>query len=646
MTTDKKEILNILMKTDPFEMLETEVLESLSDKIEVREYSPNTYVFKQGDASLDTLFIIASGLMEVTVTNDRGVETVVALRRQYDFFSETTVLSRQRYSASARVKEKLTCCLIRRRDLENLIYNYPEFSGFFNALISERMRVLYEEIVSEQSYEAYSSTESPLFRKRVSEVMSSPVITCRTRDKVTDASRLMDEKDISAIVVLDNEGKPRGILTEKNLVKYLIANQMYPISECRVDKVMKSNLVKISPEAFLGQALVSMIRSKAKHLIVVEREKLVGIITLIDLVKTRSTGNLLLTQDIEAQSNLKGLSHISGEIDNILNALIAEKAAVREIFEVMSELHERMSRRIIQLSEEKMKIMGWGPPPVEYCWINMGSAARYEQTLRTDQDNAIIYNDTETDSPEEVDPYFAKLAELIVEGHSQCGFAKCRGDVMATNPKWRRSLGQWISALKSWARSYDPEDTRILTILLDYRPIWGNMSLAEKFWEEIFSTFKESLTASHMMTKDELQYKLPISFLGTFVTEKSGPHKNEIDLKKAGAMHIVNGMRIFAVRHQISEPSTFGRLKQLTEKGAISAEDAEFFAASFETLMMFRIRESMKKAKQGKEPDNYIDPYSLRKRERMILKDALSGVAQLQKLVNKEFSVVWLNHFV
>lgn len=638
------EILNILMKTDPFEMLETEVLRELAGKTEIREYHPNTYIFRQGNPSLDYLFIIASGLAEVLVTNDRGAESVIGLRRSYDFFGETTVLSQQRYPGSIRAREPLTCILIQRKDLEELIYNHPEFSGFFNALLAERMRLLYEEIVSEQSYEAYSSTESPLFRKRVSEVMSAPVVTCRTGDKVTNAAKIMDDRDISALVVLDNEKKPRGILTEKNIVRYLVANQLYPVSQCNVERVMNSNLTQISPESFLGQALVAMIRQKTKHIIVVDRGKLVGIITMADLIRTRSTGNLLLSQDIESQTTIKGLYHISGQVDNILNALIAEKASVREVFEVMSELHERLSRRIIQLSEERMKITGWGPPPVDYCWINMGSAARYEQTLRTDQDNAIIYADPDPDKKEDADTYFSKLAELIVESHAECGFVKCKGNVMAVNPQWRRSLSEWNRAIRNWTRSYDPEDTRILTILLDYRPIWGNMSLAQSFWNEIFKAFEASLTAQHMMAKDEFQYKLPISFLGTFVTEKSGPHKNEIDLKKAGASHIVNGVRIFAIKNKISEPSTFGRLKQIEEAGAMSAEEAELFGASFETLMMFRIRENMKKAKQGKEPDNYIDPYSLRKRERMILKDALSGVAQLQKLVNKEFSVPWLQH--
>jgi CBS domain-containing protein len=456
----------------------------------------------------------------------------------------------------------------------------------------------------------------------------------------------MDELDISTIVVLDRENRPRGIITEKNIVKYLIAARACPVETCQADFVMKSNIVSIAPEAFLGQALVTMIRSKTKYLLVVERGNLIGIVTMVDLLKTRSTGTLLLTQDIESQHDLRGLAAISREVDSILYALVAEKAGVREIFEVMSELHERMTRRVLQLTEERMRLEGWGPPPVDYCWVNMGSAARYEQTLRTDQDNAIIFEDPQGQPVQDVDAYFAQFAAFAVDGLAACGFEKCTGDVMATNPKWRRPLAAWIASIQEWTRSYDPEDTRTLTILLDYRPIWGNVTLAEKFREAISKAFKESLTARHMMTKDDLQYKLPINFLGTFVTTRSGPHKNQIDLKKAGTLHIVNGIRIFAIKNEISEPSTFGRLQALVECEAIPAEDAELFEASFETLMMFRIRENARKARHNQPPDNHIDPYSLRKRERMILKDALSGVSQLQKLVNNQFNVAWLRHWV
>lgn len=642
---ETSDILNVLIKTDPFDMLDQQVLIDLCKKVEIKKYPANKYIFKQGDPSLDGLFVIASGLVEITVTNEQGIESVVGLRRSYDFFSETVVLSQQRYPGSARVKEDVVCIIIPRKNLENLIYRYPDFSGFFNALLAERMRLLYEKILAEQTHEAYSGVESFLFRKRVSEVMTSPVLTCRITDQISEASKILVENDISSIVALDSSSAPRGILTEKNLVKYLIAFRKFPIDDCRVEKLMNSNLVQMSPESFLGQALVTMTKRKTKQLVVMERGKLVGIVTMTDLIKTRSTGKLVLSHDIDSQNTLSGLSSISREIDDILNTLIAERAEVCEILDVMSELHESLSRRIIQLSEEKMKLKGWGTPPVDYCWINMGSAARNEQTLRTDQDNAIIYADPDKTNAESINLYFKTLAEFIVQGLSECGFARCTGNVMATNPKWRKSLGQWMSAVADWTKSYDPEDTRTLTILLDYRPVWGNRSLAEKLRDKIFSAFKDSINVSHGLTKDDFKYIIPINFMGKIITEKRGSHKNQINLKTAGIVHIVNGARILAVNSGISEPSTFGRLDQLTQAGLINEEDTEFFRTSFETLMMFKIRENMKKVKQGKPPDNYIDPSEFRKSEIRLLKDALSGVSQLQKLVNKKFNVMWLKYF-
>ena len=109
------ELLQVLIKTNPFEILDSDILETLSAKMTVKAFEPNTYVFKQEDPSRDALFIIASGLVELTVTDDRGMETVVGLKRAYDFFGETVVLSRERYPASARVKKKLTCGLIYRK---------------------------------------------------------------------------------------------------------------------------------------------------------------------------------------------------------------------------------------------------------------------------------------------------------------------------------------------------------------------------------------------------------------------------------------------------------------------------------------------------------------------------------------------------
>ncbi len=643
---NQQEIYEVLARTDPFEILETEVLKDLAGKVEVRTYNANAYVFRQGESSMDVLFIIASGLAELVVTNGRGVETVIGLRRTYDFFGETVVLSQLRYPSAVRAKNELICCMVSRRNLEQLMYNYPEFCGFFNTLLAERIRLVYEELVAEQSYESSSGISGfnfGLFRKRISEVMSHPVITCRTGDLVTEASKLMSENDIDAVVVLDRENRPRGILTEKNLVRYLIANQRYPVDSCRVENVMFSNLSEVNPHAFIGQALVAMMRSNTRHLIVMERGKLVGIVSMVDLVKTQSAGTLMLTQDIESQPDMGGLSLVNREIRKILREMVEEKATLYEIFDVMSELRERLTRRAIQLSEEIMKREGWGPMPVEYCWINMGSGARYEQSFVTEQENALVFADPQKDQLEKTEAWFKRLAELIVGNLEKCGFEKCAANVLAVNPQWRKSLSCWLTGLGHNIR--DTEEYVSHTVpLLDLRPVWGNIPLGEEFRKKFLEFFRNRMKMKSAESGYSTEYRLPIRFLGTFQTEKRGFHKNEMNLKDAALMPMIHSIRIMAAGNGISELSTLGRLKILTNEGKLSRADGDSFAASFETMMMIKIRENMKKISGGKRPDNYIDPYSLRKNERVALKDALSDVCRITEMAKEEFGSFWLAH--
>ncbi|MBI9088608.1 MAG: cyclic nucleotide-binding domain-containing protein [Desulfobacterium sp.] len=642
---DRQGIFDVFLVIEPFNVLEPGILERLSTEVAVQEYRPGDYVFKQGEASLDTLFIIVSGLVEITVTNDQGMESVVGLRKPGDFFSETVVLSRGEYPAAARVRDDLTAILVPRTALESLIHGHPEFSSYFSALLAERMRLLYEKLLSEPGQGASVCSEMPLFRKRVSEIMSTSVAVCTPFDQVSVAARRMAEKGISSTVVVDESGLPVGIVTEKLMVNHLITNQTCPVDDCRVHQVMAVDFDRISPDAFTGEVLVRLTRFGSKYLVVVEGDRLVGIVTTVDLVKSRSMGNLTLLKDIETLDTLPGLIRVSSEIDGVLNALMVEKAGVPEILEVMSELHERLVRAVIRVSEQEMEQRGLGPPPVPYCWINMGSDARHEQTLRTDQDNAMIYADPVDQSLEQVDRYFETLAGIIVQGLDQCGFKLCKGDVMGTNPKWRRSLSQWLSYVESWRTTYDPEDSITMTILLDFRPVWGDKTLADRLWNKIFTVFDDPEKINHMLTNEAMKFSVPLTFMGAVRTEKTGPRKNQVNIKSGGLVHMINGIRLFAVNNRISEPSTLGRLEALTRAGVISKKRSELFRASFETLVMLRIRGNLNKVRQNQEPDNHVDMTALSNIESVLLKDALTSVGQMQKLVYNRFTQTALNFF-
>jgi len=638
------DVAQLLLSVPPFMSLPVEEIRNLSTRVSINTYPSGTYIFRQGDESTNTLYIIVNGSADVLVSNDDGIDTIVSHRDKYDFFGETVLLTGEYYPGTVRGREELTCLLIPASEVERLVGQFPEFSGYFTSTLLDRMRSLYEEIVNEQSFDAYSHVDTPLFRKRISEIMSTPVVTCLPTDNVIKAAGIMSEKKISAVVVTDEQSRPLGMLSSNDLTQKIIAQGISNYGNVNVGAVMSGNLVSIQAESFYHQALLSVAKNQIKHLAVTRGDRLVGIVTTADLIKTRSTGSLLVTHDIESQRSLEGLAMVGREVDNILNALVAEKAPVPEILNIMSEFHDRLTRRVIHLCEDEMVSRGRGIPPVEYCWINMGSAGRREQTLRTDQDNAVIYADAQPGEEEQVKQYFYELTALINDGLEKCGFVKCPGNVMASNPMWCRSLAEWLAAVRKWGEGAgrNTDYVRVLTILLDFRPVYGDYDLSTALWDEVFATCREYVAITHFLTQDDMKARVPISMWGGLQANKSGPYKDQINLKNAASVHIVNCMRIFALSRGLINTSTFGRLKALARNGAIDNDDIDFIRAAFETLLMFRIRENIRKVKRGEKANDYVNVSRLTKRERQILRDAFSAVSRLQKLTSAEFNIMWL----
>ncbi len=637
-----KSVREVLSIVPPFSLLPKDDIDSLETKVTIKKYSKGQYVFKQGQASLKTLFLIVGGSAEVVASNKKGDETVVGFRGVEEFFGETA-LTGGHYSASIRAKEDLTCLLIPGEEVERFIGKHKDFTSYLTDLLVERMRSLYDEIIHEQSFDNYQ-VETPLFRKRVSDIMSSPVITCSIRDTVVEVANLMKNKNISAVLVVDEDNKPAGSISTADLVHNILAQSITEYQNIIAGTIMNTGVVTLNSEAFYAEALMAIIKHRTKHLAITRKDKLVGIVTIADLVKFRSTGSLTITQDIELQEDIDGLAKIGVAVDELLYALIDEKAPVNEILTIISELYERLTIKVIQLCEKEMVKEGYGMPPVEYCWVNTGSAGRREQTYRTDQDNFIIFADHETIDPESLREYFLRLGLKINNGLEKCGFDKCPGNIMGSNPEWCRSLKEWEALVKNWIDnvSRDPKAVRQLTIMLDFRPVYGYKKLANLLWESVLKFYQESEAISHHLTLDDLSARVPVTIWRGFVTEKSGPHKDELNLKTSAIVHIVDCIRIFALKNGIKETNTFRRIELLRNKGGLNPDDADFAEAAFETLMMFRIRENLKKVIKGEKADNYINPNKLSKQEKEILRSTFAAVNRLQKLTSAANMLPWL----
>ncbi|MCC6035931.1 MAG: CBS domain-containing protein [Pyrobaculum sp.] len=117
---------------------------------------------------------------------------------------------------------------------------------------------------------------------RVADIMVKEVVTAKEHDKIRDVAIRMYEKRVGSVVVVDDEGKPIGIVTERDMV-YVVARALAP--DTPVWMVMTENPVVINENALVTEAMEKMRVQNIRHLPVVNDEgKLVGMISFRDIM--------------------------------------------------------------------------------------------------------------------------------------------------------------------------------------------------------------------------------------------------------------------------------------------------------------------------------------------------------------------------
>ncbi|MDY6952394.1 MAG: putative nucleotidyltransferase substrate binding domain-containing protein, partial [Thermodesulfobacteriota bacterium] len=288
-------------------------------------------------------------------------------------------------------------------------------------------------------------------------------------------------------------------------------------------------------------------------------------------------------------------------------------------------------------TEESLKIEGLGEPPVPYCWLALGSEGRKEQTLRTDQDNAIIYSDPESGAEKSVHDYFLRLASGVVFGLERCGFPLCKGGIMANNPKWCQPERTWKGYFSRWINKASPEDLRNCTIFFDFRALAGTAALAQRLRTFLNEDIELNRAFLRHLTTNALYNGPPLGFLRALVVEKTGDHKDELNLKMRGLVPLVDAIRVLALSAQISATNTLHRLELIKKKGLLSEDLAEDTKEAFNFIMFLRLHHHMAQKEQDLEPSDYIDPRALPKLQGKSLIESFHVIRDLQGEVKARF---------
>ncbi len=460
------------------------------------------------------------------------------------------------------------------------------------------------------------------YQHHLAEVMTAPVTIPRTAT-LAAVAQAMQARQAGAVVIVDSQERPLGILTERDLVGLLAAHGA-GAAALGAAAVMSHPVVTLPPEALLYVALARMQRLGIGNLVVADPldGRVVGQISTRRLLTLRAQTAATLAEDVLAAPDGAAMLDVQRRLPSLAQALLAESVGARQVAAVISAISCDMSARAAVLAEQAMLAEGWGPAPAGWCFLVLGSSGRGEALLAPDQDNALVHAGVEDDSP-----WFAELGKRAADLLNAAGIPYCAGGVMAMNRECRHSLDGWRSRLDLWIEDPAPEALLNADIFYDFQPVHGDVALAAALRAHATEVGRSSLL-QHLLVKSIREKGTALNIFGGF-RQKRG----RVDLKKGGLLPIVAGARVMALKLGIAETATSARWAAAAAARLISAEDHARIEDAHEMLLGLILVQQIEDLAAGRAPGSSVELNKLLGLDRDRLKQALKCVGQIDLIL-------------
>jgi CBS domain-containing protein len=472
----------------------------------------------------------------------------------------------------------------------------------------------------------------PFFNQPISAIFRPNIATCPWDTPIADAAKKMVHTGGSAILIKDDHKQIRGLMTDADLKTRVLAEQLDV--QTPVKEIMSQPIVTISADCQVFEAFLKMTDQDKRHLAVTSKTSdIIGIINEKDLISAQARSTYLLIKTVHSAQTIDQLSGIHTKLCELLLDPIKNGTNPEHITHLITTFSEAILDKIITFTLAEI-----GPAPCRFVFMIMGSEGRDEQTLISDQDNALIFEDI--DDPEKLEDanaYFARFSKLTCDQLAIAGYKYCDGDNMAKNPKWCQPLSVWKEYFMQWLRVMDPEKVMYSGIFFDFRGAWGDMELTHELRAYLHETIKKWPGILRCLTENSLSFKPPLSFFGKFIVEEKGVHKGSFDIKKA-LMPITDFARIHSLKQQISSTNTLTRLFRLYTKRVIDNRLYLNLVRSYTYLMRLRfLRQITTLMDENQTPDNYINPSNLSTLDQTMLKEIFKIMDRLHQKMKMEF---------
>ncbi|CAA6802500.1 MAG: Predicted signal-transduction protein containing cAMP-binding and CBS domains [uncultured Sulfurovum sp.] len=599
-------LLETLKSNLPFSLLHEPSLMSIEKMSKIAYYPNGTSLLKQS-AIADKLYFIIKGMVE-----SRDDEELIDLYHTHDTFGGIELIKNQPSSYDYIVTEELICYEISNEVFLKICEENKAFKAYFFSSIVERMELFKEK-------KEYSSM-SDLMVARVDQSLLHPICEVSPKTPIIKALQLMESSNASSLLIKNPEGY--GIVTDTDFRHYILHKEEKSLK--RIEQIQTYPMISVSEGELLFNILLLMTENSVKYLPVLNnKNECIGILELIDLLSFFSNQSHLITVQITKAQTLQQVITASSRIEVMVDALYAKGVKSRYIARLVSEMNKKMYLKLFELIIPK----DWHN---RCTLILLGSEGRSEQILRTDQDNALIFEEGFMPNNVQV------IAQQFIETLDKIGFPRCEGNIMLINPKWCKEIDAYKQDIDNWLDKPSMEGFMDMAIFVDSISVAGVKHLHTEliaYLIERVQAHKEVLT---YFVKPIENFESPLGLFSQFVSHDKA-HKNEIDIKKSALFALVHGVRSLALEHGITATNTTLRIKALNNEDFMDKEDATDLMEALEVINTLRSESQLKQWKRGEKIDNYISLNSLGNLEKDLLKESLKSVNKFKKLLVYHF---------
>ena len=622
-----------LKKIEPFSGLSHEVIIELAQMLVEERYTSDTIVYKQDVSPLYGIDIIIEGAYKASYFDSTKSKRLEETYSKGSVYGGGSILSNKKLAIrTVKAVAGTTIYFLEKEEFKALCRGYEFFFKFFSSVYGQKiLDDTYAHFVRRHNTrdENFLDADS-IYSRTLSAFEKSPVVIISKNASISEASQLMNARQTSCVFIGDDT-EITGYLTHRAIVEKALAKGISV--DDKVEHIMLTPVTELHGDNLVYEAILHMFSTRTDY-IVVKDETDMGMLSRHKLLSEHAQSPLVFLQTVKMAHTTEELQEKWHRAPEIVNQLIGRGVKASIVNQIVTTISDTILHRIIENTVSEI-----GEPPCKFAFMVLGSEGRKEQTLLTDQDNALVYEDLEADKRESVRAYFLDFATKISDKLDVVGFSYCTGGYMAKNPKWCHSLSHWKNNYKDWIENSTPKTVIQVSTFFDCRFIYGDASMFDRLQEFVNEELKNvSSRFYYNLALNALQYEPPLGMFNALKTIIRDD-KKVLNIKRA-MTPIVDLARMHALRNNIIETNTGKRLEAIWQAGVFNASSYNEISQAYYYLMGLRFKMQAKNMVHDYLlPTNYLEPSVLTKVEKTTLIEILKVIKSFQSRMKSQFGM-------